>query len=258
MTSEMTEQLSLIPKELRTPKQKKVLLDELSLNIPGDEPAQSFIESIRDFGLLQPIALVEGESGYKIAFGRRRIKAARALNWLSISAWIFPEGMTSAAILALIENRHRSENLTAKLQAIDELRLKVPEDKICEEIGLTKQEMKQAIALLDNLVPEMQTALQEGRINASTAKKAVRLPKETQQVLVQQEKISSKDIDEFFRVQAVEQIQELPDSLFEELTEQTWQEQARPLIEQLLVIIPETEEAREYLKLITDSLKAKV
>jgi ParB/RepB/Spo0J family partition protein len=251
------EQLSLIPTELRAPKQRKVILEELPLALPGDDPTPSFVESIRNFGLLQPIALIESGQGYKVAFGRRRIKAARQLGWLSIAAWIFPEGMTSAAVLTLIENAHRRDNVTAKLQAIDELRRKVPESEICESLGLTKQEIKQAVFLLDNLVPEMQEALKDGRVKASTAKRAAKLPQPQQRELAQLEKVSAKDVDNCLRVQAVEHIEQLPASLFEDIPQLSWQQQARPLIEQLLALIPEGVDARQYIELVADSLKSK-
>lgn len=98
----MTQQLSLIPEKLVTPKARKVILTELPEDLMGPEPEPEFIESVRKFGILQPIGLVEGDP-YQVAFGRRRLRAARALELISIPALIYPQGWTPASVLTLIE-----------------------------------------------------------------------------------------------------------------------------------------------------------
>ncbi|MBW4554195.1 MAG: ParB/RepB/Spo0J family partition protein [Aphanocapsa sp. GSE-SYN-MK-11-07L] len=255
----MTEQLSLIPEKLATPKQRKVVLTELPDNeeLLGDDPNPAFIDSIRQFGFLHPIGLVESDTGYQVAFGRRRIKAARLLELISIPASIFPQGWTPVSVLTLIENKHRSDNLGAKLDAIDALRKRATPEEICAAVGITQPQLSKAITLLDQLTPQLQMAVKEGRMTTSTAKKAAKLPEDQQQELAHQDKITAKAVDQYLKVQAMEQADNLPAELFEGVPEKTWQAQAQPLIEQLLTLIPQDEELRLHIEQLAEGLKAK-
>jgi ParB/RepB/Spo0J family partition protein len=212
----MQQQLSLIPEKLASPKQRKVPLDELPMDLIGAEPEQSFIESIKKFGILQPIGLMENGDGYQVAFGRRRIKAARALEMLSIPALIYPQGWTPISTLTLIENKQRSDNIAAALDAIAQLRLIASSEEICAATGITQQELSKAIKLIDGLTPELQSAVKEGRMTSSTAQKAIKLPVNQQQLLSQQEAIKPKDVAQYLQVQKSEAQKPVTDALFSE------------------------------------------
>jgi ParB/RepB/Spo0J family partition protein len=197
----MTEQLSLIPEKLITPKARKVVLTDLPEDLIGPEPEPEFIESIRKFGFLQPIVLLEHDNIYQVACGRRRIRAARALGLISIPAQIYPLGWTPASVLTLIENTHRKDNLPAQLDAIATLRLTATPEEICTAVGMTHQELNQAVKMLDALVPELRDAMKEGRIKTTTAKQAAKLPVEQQRALAERESIKSKDVAAYLQEQ---------------------------------------------------------
>ncbi len=114
----MTQQLNLIPDKLVTPKARKVILTELPEDLLGPEPEQGFIASIQKYGFLQPIGLLEDGDRYQVAYGRRRIRAARMLGLISIPSLIYPLGWTPAHVLTLIENTHRTDNLAANLKRL--------------------------------------------------------------------------------------------------------------------------------------------
>jgi ParB-like chromosome segregation protein Spo0J len=61
----MSEQLSLIPEKLTSPKARKVVLTELPEDLSGPEPELGFIESIQKYGFLQPIGLIEDGDRYQ-------------------------------------------------------------------------------------------------------------------------------------------------------------------------------------------------
>ena len=63
----MTEQLSLIPEKLVSPKARKVVLTELPEDLSGSPPDQGFIDSIQKYGFLQPIGLLEDGDTYQVA-----------------------------------------------------------------------------------------------------------------------------------------------------------------------------------------------
>lgn len=288
----MTEQLSLIPEKLVSPKARKVVLTDLPENLSGPEPNQAFIESIQKYGILQPIGLIDDEGTYRIAYGRRRIKAARALDLISIPALIYPLGWTPASVLTLIENTHRTDNLAAKLEAIADLRLKATPEEICVAVGISQPELNEAIKLLNDLTPELQAAMKEGRIKTTTAKKAAKLPPEQQQELAKQEKIKAKDVEQYIQaetdkkvevaaklfhdvieteedfdesdnygvgsgVKETQVLETIPLSVGSKVSKQSWRQQAKPLVEQLLSLVPEAEEMRQYLELVADALKVK-
>jgi ParB/RepB/Spo0J family partition protein len=324
----MTQQLSLIPDKLVTPKARKVVLTELPEDLMGSEPDPEFVESVRKFGILQPIGLVEDGKTYQVAFGRRRIRAARAIGLISIPAQIYPQGWTPASVLTLIENKHRKDNLPAQLDAISTLRLSATSEEICIAVGMTQPELAQAIKMLDALVPELRDAMRDGRIKATTAKQAAKLPIEQQQELAKKDIIKSKDVvvlqkqqpteeepvnllpsieinygdrirgktlkgemlegiadrvghkyvrlstGEDLSMETVELLEaegglaalesvgepfaEAPsDPSSSKVSKQSWKLQAKPLIEQLLGIVPEEEDIREYLEVVANSLKGK-
>jgi ParB/RepB/Spo0J family partition protein len=269
----MTEQLSLIPDKLITPKARKVVLTDLPEDLIGPEPEPAFIDSIRKFGFLQPIVLLEHDNIYQVACGRRRIRAARALGLISIPAQIYPLGWTPASVLTLIENTHRKDNLPAQLDAIATLRLSATPEEICTAVGITHQELNQAVKMLDALVPELRDAMKEGRIKTTTAKQASKLPVEQQRKLAERDTIKSKDVAAYLQEQPIETTAPLPNVLEAEaatqtievraeevntkVSKQSWKLQAKPLIEKLLAIVPEGEDTRQYLELVADALKAK-
>ena len=290
----MTDQLSLIPEKLVSPKARKVVLTTLPEELSGPEPDQSFIESVQKFGILQPIGLIEKEGEYQVAYGRRRIKAARSLGLISIPSLIFPLGWTPASVLTLVENTHRTDNLAAKLEAIAELRLSATPEEICAAVGVSEKELNEAIKLLNDLTPELQEAMKEGRIKTTTAKKAAKLPQAQQQELAKQDKIKSKDVDQYLQAQTRQRTEasvlfdegreeadgETNDDFAEggftgqettpvpqavksspastKLSKSSWKLQAKPLVEQLMAIVPESEEeVHQYLELLSDVFKTK-
>jgi len=60
-------------------------------------------------GLLQPITVRTAASGYELIAGERRLRAAAALGWTSISAIVVTFDDEAALTLALVENLQRSD-----------------------------------------------------------------------------------------------------------------------------------------------------
>jgi ParB/RepB/Spo0J family partition protein len=274
----MSEQLSLIPAKLTNPKARKVILTELPADLSGPEPEQGFIESIKKYGFLQPIGLVENGETFQVAYGRRRIRAARSLGLLSIPALIYPQGWTPASVLTLIENTHRQDNLAAKLEAIDALRKSATPEEICTAVGISQPELNKAIKMLNELAPELIEAMREGRIKTTIAQKAAKLPIEHQKTLAKQDSIKAKDLARYEPAPPTKNAELLPEpesseSMAEEVapdeipinpaapqskvSKQSWKLQAKPLIAQLLQVVPEDEEMRQYIELLAAELKVK-
>ena len=319
----MTEQLSLIPEKLLSPKQRKVVLTSLPEDLSGADPDEGLIDSIRKYGILQPIGLIEDGEHYQVAYGRRRIKAARILGHIAIHSLIYPQGWTPASVLTLIENTHRSDNLPAKLEAIESLRKRATPEEICTAVGLSLPELNKAIKLLNELTPELREAIKEGRIKPTTAQKAAKLSVEQQQALARQDTIKAKDLAQYeptSRIKTVEllsapdateaieinkgdlvqgktsagelvegivdlagrtkikletgetlevgavqrleagsteAVETQQESHHDKVSRRSWKLQAKPLVEQLLKIVPDEEDLRQYVELIANELKVK-
>lgn len=232
-------QLQLLPDKPVTPKFALVDLSELPQILPSSIPDKAFIGSIEKFGILQPIGLIESDRGYLVAFGRRRILAARKIGLISVPAVIYPVGWTLGEVLTLVENQQRKDNLVAFLEAIESLRLQATPEEICGAVGISKAELYKAIRLIDGLIPELRLALTEGRMSSSCACQAIKLTQQQQQTLAQLSVIRAKDVDQLLRVNTSCRVNDLPETLFEEEMQVGWQVKARQLVEQLLITVPD-------------------
>jgi hypothetical protein len=180
--------------------------------------------------------------------------------------------------LTLIENTHRQDNLAAKLEAIDTLRKSATPEAICTAVGISQPELNKAIKMLNELTPELREAMKEGRIKTTTAQKAAKLTVEQQQVLAKQDMIKAKDVAQYQPAPLIKTVELLPEPMSSEpmtaedapnenqfepvapqgkVSRQSWKLQAKPLIAQLLQVVPEDEEMRQYIELLADALKMK-
>lgn len=97
------EQIQSIPMEKirRNPYQPRKSFDE-------DELIK-LAQSIRSFGLIQPIVVRKGEDGYQIIAGERRYRACCMLGMENIAAIVQDMDDRNAAAVSLIENIQRKE-----------------------------------------------------------------------------------------------------------------------------------------------------
>src|SRR6266536_3723718 len=159
------QQLKLVPDTIEQGVLRSVTLDQLPKQLPGDPPSQPFINTVRDFGVIQPIILIEGSQGFTVCGGRNRIKASRLLGLTEIQAIVYPDGWVSPSSLALIENAHRRQNALSDLLAITDLAASGYDDEaISTQLGISKRTIKARLRLR-NLAPELAQALNEGKAN---------------------------------------------------------------------------------------------
>ncbi len=76
-----------------------------------NESLEELCQSIRQYGLLQPISVRKLKTGgYELIAGERRLRACRMAGWTQIDAIVFNAYEQDSAIIAMIENLQR-ENL---------------------------------------------------------------------------------------------------------------------------------------------------
>lgn len=197
-------QLQLIPDTPPTPEDlvvELVPLDQLpaDADLPGDAPASAFVDSIRRFGLLQPIVVMQNGSGYKIAAGRRRTKGARAAGLTHIPAVIYPAGYALPQVIALIENQQRSRNIASDYLAIRKLADQgAAESDIVAATGMPLGTIRARLRLA-NLIPPLHEAFLAGSISATVADQTSTLGEALQEQLAAQfaaaGKLTAHDIE---------------------------------------------------------------
>ena len=123
------------------------------------EALEELARSIAANGLLQPITVTRTEKGWQLVAGHRRLLACELIGWDAIPAIVMelPEG--SPAVLALIENIHRSGlNFLEEAEGIA---------KMMQSYGFTQQ---QAAAVLGKSQPAIANKLRILRLSREVKK----------------------------------------------------------------------------------------
>jgi len=117
-----------------------------------DEPFNQLVDSVRQYGILEPLVVVETPAGTHIIAGERRWRAAKKVGLTQIPAHLVkttPKGMLE---MAMVENIQRV-NLTPleKAQAIKRLMSEFgySQEEIGKKLGKSRQYVQCALILLD-------------------------------------------------------------------------------------------------------------
>ncbi|HHV45145.1 MAG TPA: ParB/RepB/Spo0J family partition protein [Firmicutes bacterium] len=151
---------ALLPEEAMEEKQgiQEISIEEIVPNpyqprIDFDEEKlQGLAESIRQHGVMQPIVVTKGESGYVLVVGERRWRAAQLAGLKRIPAIIQEVDDRKMMEWALIENVQRED-----LNPLEEARAY---ERLIEEFGLTQQEVADAVGKGRSTITNMLRILQ--------------------------------------------------------------------------------------------------
>jgi ParB family chromosome partitioning protein len=161
----------------------------------NDEQLHELANSIRDYGILQPLVVTKIEEvsplgsviRYQLIAGERRFRAAQLVGLERVPAVIKNIGLDKEKLeLAIIENVQRAdlnpiEAARAYSRLQDEFRL--TQREIAQRIGKSREVIANTLRLL-NLPPTIQDAVSGGRISESQARLILSLdnPKEQEQL----------------------------------------------------------------------------
>jgi len=155
----------------------------------NEESLSELAESIREFGVIQPIIVrkLNGDEKYEIIAGERRFRASKQAGLTSIPAIINTNiDDNSSLVLALIENIHR-ENLSPIEQAHTYKQLleefNITHDDLSKKVGKSRTTITNSIRIL-NLPISVQKLIDEGKVSAGHAKVLVSLKKADDQLLI--------------------------------------------------------------------------
>jgi ParB family chromosome partitioning protein len=147
------------------------------------ERQQELAASIREKGVVQPVLVRKGESGYELIAGERRLRAVKTLGVEKIPAIVKQVDNASAMELALIENLQR-ENLNPIEEAKAYERLarefNLTQEKIAQSVGKDRTSITNTLRLL-NLPQKIQQFLFDDMISMGHARALLSVSDEKKQ-----------------------------------------------------------------------------
>lgn len=202
---------ALIPEvQMDFDKKEIIELDIDKVYPNGDQPRKVFdeekittlSESIKSYGVLQPIVVKPDENGkYMIIAGERRYRASKKAQKESIPAVVKDLPLRDIMEIALIENLQREdlnpvEEALAYKSLIDNHH--VTQEEISEAVGKSRPHITNTIRLL-NLKDEVLSMIEYGEITAGHGKALLRITD-----LDKQLEIAKKIVEEELSVRATE------------------------------------------------------
>lgn len=163
---------------------EEIPLDAISLN--PYQPRRTFApqelaelaESIRSYGILQPVVVRPRGQQYELVVGERRWRASRLAGLTHIPAVIREVSEKQMALIALVENLQREdlnslEEAAAYEQAITEFRL--TQEELAREVGKSQSTIANKLRLL-RLPAEVQESISREIISERHARALLRIP----------------------------------------------------------------------------------
>ena len=163
----------------------KILVNPMQPRKSFSEHQQNeLVESIRQYGIIQPLIVTEKNGQFELIAGERRLRAAKILGLSSVPAIIREASEQQKLEVALVENLQREglnsiETAVAYRKLIDEFNLS--QEELALRLGKSRPVIANTIRFL-NLPEEIQAALIEGRISEGHAKIIVGLEDEARQM----------------------------------------------------------------------------
>jgi len=158
-------------------------------------------ESIKEDGLIQPIVVVQDDSGgYILIAGERRFRASKLAKLKTIRAIVLNSDEYTMRKFALIENIQREElNAIELATAYNELinHQKITQEELATTLHKSRTHITNTIRLLQ-LSGKTQKALLEKKITAGHAKVLVGLNEKQQQLIVNSiigQKLSVREVE---------------------------------------------------------------
>ena len=142
-----------------------------------EDKIQELAQSIKTYGLLQPVILTTDEEGYRIVAGERRFLACELLGWKEIPAIVRDYHGSSLAAVALIENLQR-ENLNFMEEAQGYKRLmeefSLTQEVLAQRLGKSQSTIANKLRLL-KLPQEIKEILHAGNLTERHARALLKL-----------------------------------------------------------------------------------
>ena len=158
------------------PNQPRRVFDEAAL--------RELAESIRQYGILQPLTVRRAADGYELIAGERRLRAAKLAGLRSVPCLLTAAEEESSSVLALIENiqrrdLHYFEEAAAIARLIAQYGLS--QEQAADKLGKSQSAVANKLRLL-RLSPECAALLREHDLSERHARALLRLADEEERL----------------------------------------------------------------------------
>ena len=151
------------------PQQPRRSFDEDSLS--------ELAESIRSYGILQPLTVRRQGTGYELVAGERRLRAAAMAGLREVPCLVAQVGEEDSALLALMENLQRRDlDCWEEAEALSRLiaRYGLSQEEAARRLGRSQPAVANKLRLL-RLAPEVLTLLRDSGCTERHARALLRL-----------------------------------------------------------------------------------
>lgn len=164
----------------------------------NEEELQELMDSIKEYGIIQPLIASKVEGGWQLIAGERRLRAAKGLNMATVPAVVRDMTEQKKMEIALIENLQRQdlnalEVATAYRKLVDEFNL--TNDQLGKRVGKSSSAVSNTLRIL-NAISAVKKAIVEGKISEGHARVLVGLPEEDQLELLEKIMVNSWSVRE--------------------------------------------------------------
>ena len=170
----------------------------------GEQEIMELSESIKEFGVLQPILVKRVEGGYELIAGERRLRAAARAGLTQIPAVLIEAAPLNQQLMALVENIQR-KNLSPIEEAISLQNILGKtgwsQSELSRRMGRSQASIANKLRLL-RLDPEVQELVISGKLRERQARSLLSLLPDDQRMLAQ------KAVDEDLSARALEALAE--------------------------------------------------
>lgn len=199
---------------------QEIPLDEINPNIHqprkyfNPESLKELVDSIKVFGVIQPIIVRRIDEGYEIVAGERRFRAAKEAGLAKIKALVKDTSDKDSIQIALIENLQRED-----LDAIEEAEAyhhlireyQMTQAELASKIGKSRTVITNALRLL-TLPAEIKRMIKDGHISSGHARAIVSLEDESAQMIlatkIKEDNLSVREIEKIVK-KGAEEIKEI-------------------------------------------------
>lgn len=151
-------------------------------NFPESQLSE-LVESIKEYGIIQPLIVTKASGKYELIAGERRLRAAKTIGLKTVPAIVREAGEQEKLEVALIENLQREdlnpiETALAYKKLMEEFNLS--QEELAKRVGKARPSVTNTLRYL-GLPDEIQLALMQGKINEAHAKILAGLDSENKQ-----------------------------------------------------------------------------
>ena len=146
-------------------------------------------DSIRSYGILQPLTVRRTESGYELVAGERRLRAAKMAGERQVPCLVARVGEEDSALLALMENLQRRDlDCWEEAEAIARLitTYNLTQEQAAEKIGKSQSAVANKLRLL-RLSRAVRDSLRQKDLSERHARALLRLGDEHEQLCALEE-----------------------------------------------------------------------